>query len=103
MAPPIPTFPLKGGRSAPSLDLLPSPLEGVWTGEIGDRCSGTWVTHFRMPSKPSNHRILLLRWRRWGCGHRACDVHKSTGGDVASQVERADRLRAVMQAEHGVG
>src|SRR5580658_1101903 len=80
---------------------LPSP--SVWAGEIGDRRSGTWVTPFRMPSKPSNHRILLLRLRRWGCGHRACDVHKSTGGDVASQVEGADRLRAVMQTEHGVG
>ena len=77
----------------------PSPC--VWTGDKGYRCSGTWVTPFRVGSKRIPD-LMLLR-RLWGCGHRSCDVHKSTGRCVERpQINPADALNAVMDVENPI-
>src|SRR5580698_10335459 len=81
---------------------LPLPLppsRTVWTGDKGYRCSGTWVTPFRVGSKRLPD-LMLLR-RLWGCGHRSCDVHKSTGRCVdLPQINPADALNSVMHVEN---
>ena len=33
--------------------VAPSPLVGVWTGEMGDRCSETWLTVLGMDQRLS--------------------------------------------------
>src|ERR1700733_15043222 len=78
---------------------LPLPLRDVWTGDKGYRCSGTWVTPFRVGSKRIPD-LMLLR-RLWGCGHRSCDVHNPTGRCVERpQINPADALNAVRVAEN---
>src|SRR5271163_1035974 len=46
---------------------------------------------------------LVLVLRLWGCGHRSCDVHKSTGGRAqGAQIERANAVSAVVDLKDTV-
>ena len=46
---------------------------------------------------------LLMLLGLWGCGHRSCDVHKSTGCRTAGfQVDLSDALGAVVDVEDSI-
>jgi hypothetical protein len=64
---------------------------------MGDRCSGTWVTHFE--SLVSRGLMLL---GLWSCGDRVRDIHKSTGRLAASQIDGGDVVGTEVDAEHAV-
>ncbi len=81
---------------------LPRP-PSVWTGVKGDRCSETWVTLLHFGSKSIFDLVLMLRL--WICGHRPCDVHKSTGRwlprrGVANPAGRCDGRSSARRRRH---
>src|ERR1039457_71825 len=45
----------------------------------------------------------MLMLRLWGCGHRPCDVHKSTGVRAkVSQINPANTMGAVVNVENAI-
>src|ERR1700674_1736738 len=64
---------------------------GTVFGDMGDTSGSVAQMHVFVS--------LLLLLRLWGCGHPACDVHKSTG---LSQIDGADLLGTEMNVEHPV-
>ncbi len=52
--------------------------QAVWTGDIGDGCARTWVTHFKNGKHGVAHRVRRL-WDR--AKHPACDSWTTAGVD----------------------
>src|SRR5215218_5870937 len=78
------------------------PRRGVCTGDITHTCAETSPT-LSLFSSRSISDVLLLLWDLWGCGHRSCDVHKSTGFRAADfKVELCDALGAVVDVEQPI-